>query len=318
MYIEIITLLVGLFFAIKGADVLVASSVSIGKKLSVSDFFIGLVIIGFGTSISELLVSVDAVLNNSANLSVGNILGSNIANILLVFSTVGFIKKIQINRISLFDILFHTAVHIVFFLIFNFSKFEKNFGALFILLFLFYIIYSYFLSKKKSQVSSEVEKDIFSQLSFKRPSLFGFPIIILSIFITLCGVDLAVQSAINISNKLYVPDSFIGLSIIAIGTSLPELVTSIAAAKKGKDQIIVGNIIGSNIYNLLFILGITSLFELFEYNFSVLSPDVLILTLLVFFFSLIVLKRVTISYKLSFLCLILYIIYLSNLFIRNF
>ena len=94
---ETLKLILGLFLAIKGADVLISSSVGLGRKLQVSDFFIGLVIIGFGTSIPELLVSIDAVLNNSADLSVGNIIGSNVANILLVFSALGFVNKININ-----------------------------------------------------------------------------------------------------------------------------------------------------------------------------------------------------------------------------
>ena len=106
MLLEILKLILGLFLAIKGADILISSSVGLGLKLKVSDFFVGLVIVGFGTSIPELLVSIEAVLSNSANLSVGNILGSNIANILLVFSTLGFVNNIKIKSIGSFDIFF--------------------------------------------------------------------------------------------------------------------------------------------------------------------------------------------------------------------
>ena len=139
---ETLKLILGLFLAIKGADVLISSSVGLGRKLKVSDFFIGLVIIGFGTSIPELLVSIDAVLNNSADLSVGNIIGSNVANILLVFSALGFVNKINIKGVASFDIFFHLSVHVIFFLIFNFSTFDKKFGILFILFFFVYILYS--------------------------------------------------------------------------------------------------------------------------------------------------------------------------------
>ena len=106
MFLETLKLILGLFLAIKGADILISSSVGLGRKFKVSDFFVGLVIVGFGTSIPELLVSIEAVLSNSANLSVGNILGSNIANILLVFSTLGFINKIKIKGVASFDIFF--------------------------------------------------------------------------------------------------------------------------------------------------------------------------------------------------------------------
>ena len=139
MLLESVKLIIGLFLAIKGADVLISSSIGLGRKFKVSDFFIGLVIVGFGTSIPELLVSVDAVLNNSANLSVGNILGSNIANILLVFCALGFVNNIKIKDVAPFDMLFHLSMHVIFYLVFNFSTFGKKFGVLFIILFLFYI-----------------------------------------------------------------------------------------------------------------------------------------------------------------------------------
>ena len=291
MPLEIFKLLSGLYLAIKGADILVSSSVSLGRKFKISEFFIGLIIVGFGTSISELLVSIEAVLNNSADLSVGNIIGSNIANILLVISVVGFIKKITINNIALIDILFHFGIHLVFYLIFNFSKFDNEYGILFISLFLVYI----YVSIKKSKVSKEIENendaDLFSVSTFKRPILFGIPILSTSIILTLFGVDLAVDSAVKISKNLNIPSSFIGLSLIAIGTSLPELVTSISAARRGKGAIIFGNIIGSNIYNLLFILGISSLFKFFNYDFFVLKFDVSVLLIVTCIFSFGLIKK---------------------------
>jgi cation:H+ antiporter len=121
-----------------------------------------------------------------------------------------------------------------------------------------------------------------------------------------------------ISKELNIPDSFIGLSLIAIGTSLPELVTSISAAKRGNYQIIFGNIIGSNIYNLLFILGVSSLFKFFGYNFYILKTDVLILLITVFVFSICLIKNLTINKKISLIYLAAYILYLINLYYRNF
>ena len=109
----------------------------------------------------NLLVSIEAVLNNSANLSVGNILGSNIANILLVFSTLGFVNKIKIKGVASFDIFFHLSMHIIFFLIFNFSTFDKKFGILFILFFLIYIIFSLRFSKDKKQIDDSNENGLF-------------------------------------------------------------------------------------------------------------------------------------------------------------
>ena len=318
MLLEILKLISGLFLAIKGADILISSSVGLGRKLKVSDFFIGLVIIGFGTSIPELLVSVDAVLNNSANLSVGNILGSNIANILLVFSALGFVNNIKIRGVAPFDIFFHLSIHVIFFLIFNFSTFGKKFGILFILFFLFYIIFSLRLSKDKKQIDESNENDYFSDFTFRKPILFSLPILAISISLTLFGVDLVVSSAVHISKELKIPDSFIGLSLIAVGTSLPELVTSISAAKRGSYQIIFGNIIGSNIYNLLFILGVSSLFKFFGYNFYILKTDVLILLIIILIFSICLMKKLTIDKKISIIFVVSYIVYLINLYYRNF
>lgn len=318
MLLETLKLITGLFLAIKGADILISCSVGLGRRLKVSDFLVGLVIVGFGTSIPELLVSVDAVLSNYANLSVGNILGSNIANILLVFSALGFVNKIKIKSVASFDIFFHLSMHVIFYLIFNFSTFDKKFGILFIVFFLFYIISSLWLSKDKKQINDTDENDYFSVLTFRKPILFGLPILVISITLTLFGVDLAVSSAIYISRELNIPDSFIGLSLIAIGTSLPELVTSISAAKRGNNQIIFGNIIGSNIYNLLFILGVSSLFKFFSYNFFILKMDVLILLITILIFSICLIKKLTINKKISIIFFAAYILYLINLYYRNF
>ena len=111
---QFLSLLLGLYFVVKGADVLLSSATSLGKKFNVSDFFIGLIIIGFGTSLSELLVSVKAVLENSPGLSVGNVVGSNISNIILVISFVLIISSFQVKNIRKFDIFFHLLIHLLF------------------------------------------------------------------------------------------------------------------------------------------------------------------------------------------------------------
>jgi cation:H+ antiporter len=180
------------------------------------------------------------------------------------------------------------------------------------------MIYSFKNSMVSSEINSEVNFDSLSKFSYKKPVIFGLPIVVISIIITLFGVNISVESAIKISDNLNIPDSFIGLSVIAIGTSLPELVTSIAAAKRKKSAIIFGNIIGSNIYNLLFILGISSLFELFNYQKKILELDVIFLSLIVTLFSFTLLKRYDINLKFSLICLFGYLFYISNLVMRNF
>ena len=315
---SIATLTLGLLLLIKGAEIFISSSIAIGKKFKVSEFFIGLIIVGFGTSLCELIVSIDAVIKESPDLSVGNVIGSNIANILLVTFAAGITSDIKPNKVSLFDLNFHVGSHIIFFLIFIFFYLDKNIGALFIFSFILYLYKSF--KKSSSEIKEEItlENDKFTKLSFSNPLKFGFPIIIIAICITLFGADITVDSSISISKTLNISDSFIGLTIIAIGTSLPEIATSIAAAKKNKPNIIVGNIIGSNIYNLFLILGFTSLFESFSYNKEILSKDVTFLLILVILFSFLLFKRITIGKSLSLTCLAIYVTYLVYLYLYNF
>ncbi|MEE2695168.1 MAG: calcium/sodium antiporter [Pseudomonadota bacterium] len=318
MLISIFFLIFGIFLLVKGAEILISTSLSIGKKLKISEFFIGLIIIGFGTSISELLVSIDAVLKDTPDLSVGNIIGSNIANLLLVTFTAGFLSELKKPKTANFDLIFHLVCHLFFLFVFFFSIFNKNFGLIFLSLFSFYLYKCLKKSSSEDVDEIKIEDDFFSRISFISPFKYGTPLLILSIFVTLLGADLTVDSAKTISNLLKISDSFIGLTVIALGTSLPEIATSITAARKGKINIIVGNIIGSNIYNLLLILGLTSLFPAFSYNKEILSSDVIFLIVSVCFFSFLVFNRITIGRKVSYICLLAYIYYLINLYLKNF
>lgn len=318
MFIDLTGLFFGLLLLVKGADILISSAIAIGKKLNISEFFLGLIVIGFGTSLCELVVSIDAVIKGSADISVGNVIGSNIANLLLVTFAAGITAELRSIKISIFDTLFHILSHIIFLLIFLFSYLNKNYGLIFIFLFVFYLYKSFKNSISDDVGEIKIENDLFSKISFEKPLLFGAPICFLSILITLFGADITVDSAISISKILNISDSFIGLTIIALGTSLPEIATSITAAKKGKSNMIVGNIIGSNIYNLLLILGFVSLFENFSYNKEILSRDAIFLVLTVILFSLVIIRKVKIGKKLALICLSFYLLYMINLYYTNF
>ena len=318
MFINLTGLFFGLLLLVKGADILISSAIAIGKKLNISEFFLGLIVIGFGTSLCELVVSIDAVIKGSADISVGNVIGSNIANLLLVTFAAGITAELRSIKISIFDTLFHIISHIIFLLIFLFSYLNKNYGLIFIFLFIFYLYKSFKNSISDDVGEIKIENDLFSKLSFEKPLLFGVSICFLSILITLFGADITVDSAISISKILNISDSFIGLTIIALGTSLPEIATSITAAKKGKSNMIVGNIIGSNIYNLLLILGFVSLFENFSYNKGILSRDALFLVLTVILFSLVIVRKVKIGKKLALICFSFYLLYMINLYLTNF
>ena len=315
--VNLILIIIGLMIVVKGADFLISASILLGKKIGLSEMIIGIVIIGFGTSLSELVVSIDAVLKNVPELSLGNIIGSNIANILLVLGVAGFFRKLNFSKVNHFDNLYHLFAHFLFFLVFFFFQLQALWGIIFLIVFAVYL----YLSLTKNQVSQEeisTENNLINELVKKRPILLGFPIIILSILLTLAGAELTVNSTIKISKFFSISESFIGLTIIALGTSLPEIVTGIVAAKKNKTDLIIGNVIGSNIYNLMLILGCVSIFDAFVYDPRELVSEVLILLLAIIIFLFIVVKKVIYDIKFSIFFFLIYIFYIANLYIKNF
>ncbi len=313
---KFLTLIFGLLLLVKGADLLLSSSIAIGKRFKVSDFFIGLVIVGFGTSLPELLVSIDSIIKESSDLSIGNVLGSNISNILLVLGVVLVFYEITFQKISKFDVFFHLSCHLVLFIVVFFSSFNSVVGLFFIFLFLFYLWNSYQNSSSQTE-NNEESKDKLSKIIVRNPIKFGIPIILISVFLTFFGASITVSSALDISYILGISDAFLGLTVVAIGTSLPEIITSVKAAQKSKSQLVLGNIIGSNIYNLLLILGSVSLFDVFIFSAS-LSFEVKFLVFSVSVFSIILYFNIQLKKTFSTIFLFAYLIYLFRLYSVNF
>ena len=255
-------LIIGLILLILGAELIIRGSVSFGKKLNVSLFAIGVVIVAGGTSLPELASSINAVVSNHADLAVGAVVGSNIANLILVMAATSFlvpIDNINQNQINQAWINIFLAIVLIimnlFILPFNFL-----FGILSIV-FLFFIM---FLQVKQGTLDvSEVEEkgdySLFLSITF----------IVIGIILLIYGSDLFVESAINIASQLNIPAAIIGVSLVAFGTSLPELVVGILSALRRKVDFALGNILGSNIYNVLGVLGISSFFGKFS------IPDVI-------------------------------------------
>ena len=250
-------LLIGLTLLIFGAEIVVRGSVSLGKKLQVSLFAIGIVIVAGGTSLPELASAIKAVVANHSDLAVGAVIGSNIANLILIMAATSFIKPIdninqnQINQAWMnIGLAFLLIGMNLFFLPFNF------FYGIFAITFLFFIM---FIQVRSGviDVSEVSEKGDYSVLI----SIF---LIILGIFLLIYGSDLFIDSAINIANTFRIPEAIIGISLVAFGTSLPELSVGILAAVKRKVDFALGNVLGSNIYNVLGVLGISSFFGNFK------------------------------------------------------
>ncbi len=302
---DLLYLILGLLILVAGAEIVIRGSVSFGKKLNISLFAIGVVIVAGGTSLPELASSINAVINNHADLAVGAVVGSNIANLILVMAATTVIlpiSKVTKNQINQAWINISLGIALIFmsFLYFNFI-----FGTVSIILL---ILIMYLQFKKGSLNLEEINKSEYS--TFVSVLLITFGIIFL-----IYGSDLFVESAISIANYFNVSEAVIGLSIIAFGTSLPELVVGIMSALKRKVDFALGNILGSNIYNVLGVLGISSFFGTFTMPEIIAKQDLLfmiIITFLTLGFMLFIKKIGRIYGSIG---LILYVCYMYFIFI---
>ena len=313
-----VKLILGLIIVLWGAELLINSAIALGKKYKISELLIGILVIGFGTSLSELIVSIDAVLKDAAELTLGNIIGSNIANILLVIGIAGLAKKIKIPNISNLDSFFHLSVTTLLLLVFFFYTLNFITGIIFILIF---IIYIFIIIKNMDDMKNDEtqnSKDLVSRKVYESPIIIGIPIIIFSILLTIYGADLTVNSAIKISLIFGISESVIGLTLVAIGTSLPEIAAGVTAARKMRANLIFGNIIGSNLYNILLILGFSSLFKNFSYDKNNLFSEVIFLIFCtVLFIALTKFKKI-VDVKVSIILLLLYLVYIFYIYNKNF
>ena len=304
---NLLLLIVGLVFLVLGAELIIRGSVSLGRKLKVSLFAIGVVIVAGGTSLPELASSINAVVTNHPDLAVGAVIGSNIANLLLVMAATSFLIPIENtsqNQINQGWINITLALMLIamsyFFLPFNYLYGILSICLLFIIM-LFQIRVG---TLNISEVQEKGEYSIIISIIF----------IVTGIILLIYGSELFVDSAINIANQLNIQEAIIGVSLVAFGTSLPELVVGILAAIRRKVDFALGNILGSNIYNVLGVLGISSFFGNFNIPAVIGSVDLIfmlfvtLMTLGFMFF----LKRIGRAY--GTVGLVLYIAYIYYIY----
>ena len=247
-YIFVAIGLLGLFL---GGDALVRGAVGVARKLAMPPLLIGLTVVGFGTSMPELLVSAQAALGGAPALAIGNIVGSNIGNILLIAGISALVWPIRVNGAALrVDIGFMLGATLALVPLFWLGEVGRIAGALLFAGLLVYLVTSY----RNSQGAAEAEPAQAAAPMWKSLLWLAFGFAAL-----LAGARFLVDGSVNIARSFGVSEAFIGLTIVAIGTSLPELATSFAAALKRHSDIAVGNIVGSNIFNVLGILGITAM-----------------------------------------------------------
>ena len=260
-----ISIIIGIILLSFGGDYLVRGSSGLARKLNVSPMIIGIVIIGFGTSVPEIFVASNAVINNSSDIALGSVVGSNIANILLVFSFGLLIAKDNILKVvSIGDMFVMLAVTLLLsiFLIIGSIKTPLSFLMILLLPIYFYCSYSFF--NKNIEIDEIDANDNYLKLSI---SIFvGF-------FLLFLGSDIFIKGLKDFAAYYNIPEAVLGLTLAAIGTSLPELAVTFASVKNKAEKVLLGNILGSNIINVLGALGISSLFGaiIVPENFSFIS-----------------------------------------------
>ena len=307
------TLLIGgLLILTKSADLVIQGSIVIAKKFRVSKLLIGLTIIAFGTSLPELVASIQAALADAPGLALGNIIGSNIANILLIIGVAAIISPMLIkeNKFKT-DLVFLTFATLLFSLLAYKNLLFKEFGYLMFILLVLFLIFSYFKGKRfgKDSISTINFSDLNDTESISTPILFTK--IIFGIIGLIAGANILVSNAVSIARNIGVSEEVIGLTMVAIGTSLPELATVIAAARKKETDLIVGNIIGSNIFNILGVIGITSIVTAIPVSEDILKLDLWIMNFVTLVFIVFIFNFKVIKKYLGVLFLLAYIVYVT-------
>ncbi len=313
---NILLLLAGFTVLILGANWLVNGSSSLAKRLGVSDLAIGLTVVAFGTSMPELVVNIVASSNGLSDVVLGNVIGSNIFNLLLILGVSGMIMPIIVQKKTVWlEIPISLLAVVILFILANYLPMEKSFvigrikGIILLLFFSGFITYIFFSMKSEQNLTNN-----FGVKSLPLSTLF----ILGGLAGLIVGGTLVVNRSVEIATKLGMSEKLIGLTIISVGTSLPELATSVVAALKKNSDMAIGNVIGSNIFNIFLILGICAIIRPIEYPVA-LNTDLLILGsfTLVLFFAMFTLGKKKLDRWESLILLISFMAYMVFIINRN-
>lgn len=318
MFIDFVLLIVGMALLIKGADFFVDGSSGVAKKFGVPSLIIGLTLVSLGTSAPEISISVNAVLAGSSDMSVGNVVGSNICNIFLILGLASIFTPLLISKdVKKYDIPIMVGLFIlliVFAYIITPNVIHWYEGLIMLVLFIGYTLFLIFRAKNEEQPKESNDK--------KTNMIKCIIFIILGLAAIVFGGDLVVDHARNIALELGMSETLVSLTIVAIGTSLPELVTSVVAGLKKEGDIAIGNVIGSCIFNILLILGLSSLISPFGPTHNLVVQSAVMLDVIIMLFggvSLLVISCFSKKFDRwqGIIFLIIYISYVVYIIIRN-
>lgn len=320
----VIFLVVGMFLLVKGADWFVDGASNIAKLLKIPSLIIGLTLVSMGTSAPEASVSIQAAISASNDISIGNVVGSNIFNVLVVVGLSAFFAPMVIDKqvkvIDLPMVIGISVLLVLFSFVITPFVLDTIESIIMLTLFIIYIVLLVVRScKKKGGCECQLDSELLKEEEKKeKPKVFkSIFLAVIGLLAIIVGGDWVVDGASSIALKLGMDEILVGLTIVAVGTSLPELVTSIVAAKKHENDIAIGNIIGSNIFNILFILGLSSTIC----NLTVSMPtlvDMLVMTFAVLMLFIFSLFKEKVGFKQGLVIFLSYIIYLAFIIVRNY
>ncbi len=262
MLLACLLLVVGMVLLIKGADFFVDGASKIAKALKIPTLIIGLTLVSLGTSLPELSVSLQAAFAGSSDLSLGNVVGSNIFNTFLILGAAALFVPLAFDEdMRKYDVPFMVGIYALL-LLFSFviTPYKLNLieSLILVILLVSYILFLIYRAKKNNTNVEENESNDQIEVINKKDILFSIIKVVFGVAAIIFGGNLVVNNAVFIAGKLGMSEALIGLTIVAVGTSLPELVTSVVASIKKENDIALGNVIGSNIFNVLFIIGVSS------------------------------------------------------------
>ena len=296
---------------IKGADIFVDGASNVAYNFNIPTVIVGLTIVAFGTSAPEAAVSITSAFAGTNAISLGNVVGSNIFNILGVVGTAALLGTLTVDKVLIkrdFPFLVVSTIGLLI-IAYLFGEISQICGIIFLIIIIAYV---YYLVKKAREDKEAMSEEIEVKLTIPKAALY----IVIGIIGIIIGSDLVVDGASYIASVFGLSDALIGLTIVAIGTSLPEFVTSITALKKGDNGIVVGNVLGSSIFNILFILGISSAIMPMP-----IAPDmvfdILIMTIVTIIGAIFTYTKSEVDKKEGLVLVILFILYMAFVILRN-
>ena len=305
---DFIILIIGLAMLIAGAESVVRGSVSLGKKLKISLFAIGVVVVSLGTSLPELANCVRAVISDHPAIAVGDVIGSNIANIILIMGATTLLCPIinitqnQINQSAINVVIALGLIIMSLFMV----QFNPVFGVVALIILILIMVYQIKVgSLNFSDVEEQGEYSMFVSII----------LIVIGIMFLVYGSKFFVDGAVNIATTYSIPESVIGVSLVAFGTSLPELAVGVLSAIRKKVDFALGNVLGSNIYNVLGVLGVSSFFGRFEFPSLIASFDLYVMTGVIIFITIYMITMKKLGRLYGFISLLIYTSYIGYLYI---